>query len=392
MVGPPIDFYSSDTYHMSTLIGTYEYVLHSADLTWFNALWPKISFGIQFIQLKLDSTGLFDCTGTADWGRYTQGGHNTEANALAYRTLIVGSIMAGWAGDSSLASTLTSQAAALKTAVNSANWDASVGHVNLKKYTSKLLIVNRAFKDSDTDASVIPEDGNSLALYYDMASSSNFNSISNQLTTNWGPYGANCPEMTDNIVPYVESMEVKGHLGVGQATRALQLMRLSWGWYLNNPYGTGSTLPEGYLQDGTFGYRANAGYANDYSYMSHSHGWSTGPTHALSWYVVGIQLNNPGGGEWTLAPQFGDLTSAQGGYTTGNGSFSSGWTLQTGGYTVWYAMPPGTTGTLLFPGQNPVTVVIDGALISKRSLEVSNGVVTIKDQPGGNHTIVVTTS
>jgi hypothetical protein len=51
-------------------------------------------------------------------------------------------------------------------------------------------------------------------------------------------------------------MEVKGHLAARQATRALAFMRLSWGWYLNNPFGVNRTMIEGYLQDGTSGYLA----------------------------------------------------------------------------------------------------------------------------------------
>ena len=250
----------------------------------------------------------------------------------------------------------------------------------------------RAFKDSDTDASVHPEDGNSLALYYDMADSSYFKRISDQLVTNWGPIGAKCPEMTDNIVPYIESMEVKGHLAAYQATRALELMRLSWGWYLNNPNGTGSTCIEGYLQDGTFGYRANAGYSGDYSYTSHAHGWSTGPTHALSVYVLGLQLTLPGGSEWMLAPQFGDLTWVEGGYTTPLGKFSAKWELLgRTGYEMWYNVPAGTSGTLVLPGagsQAP-TVVLDGTKCSG-AYNASSKLVTIDGQSGGVHSITVT--
>ena len=378
MAGPPLNFYGSDTYHMSSIIGTYEYMLHGADTAFLKNNWVKIARAINWIAGKIDSTGLLDVTGTGDWGRYTQGGHNTEANALMYKTLMAGSAMATWTNDPTSAAKWASQAATLKAAINTAafNWDPSVG----------------AFKDSDTDASVYPEDGNSLALYYDMASSSYFQNISDQLTTNWGPIGAKCPEMTDNIVPYVESMEIKGHLAVRQATRALTLMRLSWGWYLNNPYGTGSTCIEGYLQDGSFGYRANAGYGLDYSYPSHAHGWSTGPTHALSTYVLGLQLTSPGGRNWTLAPQFGDLTSVEGGFTTPLGKFSATWKLDGNvGYVLGYDVPAGTSGTLVLPSSNrkAPNVTLDGSIYTNLVYEAAAGLVTVPDQSGGTHTVTV---
>ena len=378
MAGPPLNFYGSDTYHMSSIIGTYEYILHSADTEFLTSNWAKISLAINYIAGKIDSTGLLDVTGTADWGRYTQGGHNTEANALMYKTLIAGSVMANWTNDASSAVPWIAQAASLKANINTAayNWDPNVG----------------AFKDSDTDATVHPEDGNSLALYYDMSDSSYFQNISSQLTTNWGPIGAKCPELTDNIVPYVESMEVKGHLAVREATRALTLMRLSWGWYLNNPYGTGSTCIEGYLQDATFGYRANSGYGGDYSYPSHAHGWSTGPTHALSTYVLGLQLTSPGGKTWSLAPQFGDLTSVEGGYTTPLGKFSASWTLiGSEGYTLSYNVPRGTTGTVVLPASKPKIpkVTLDKTAYTDGTHDSTAGLVTISNQSGGTHTITV---
>ena len=307
MAGPPLNFYGSDTYHMSSFIGTYEYLLHSADMAFLTINWMAIVLAINWIMDKIDNTGLLHVTGTADWGRHRQGGHNTGANALMYRTLIIGNTMAIWMNDSSSSATWTSQAAILKAAINTAtfNWDPTVG----------------AFKDSDAEGSIHPEDGNSLALYYDIADPSYFQTISSHLTINWGPIGAKCPELADNIVPYAESMEVKGHLAARQASCALKLIRLSWGWYLNNPYGTGSTCIEGYSQDRTFGYRAKSGYGGDYSYTSHAHGWSTGPTHALSTYVLGLQLTSIGGKTWSLAPQFGDLTSVEVGYTTPLGKF-----------------------------------------------------------------------
>lgn len=111
-----------------------------------------------------------------------------------------------------------------------------------------------AFKDSSHCAAPFlhPQDGNSLALYYGLAASPHRASISTHLTKNWTPIGALCPELPNNICPFIESLEVKGHLAIYETKRALELMRLSWGWYLDNPDGTGSTCVEGYLADGTW--------------------------------------------------------------------------------------------------------------------------------------------
>ena len=225
-----------------------------------------------------------------------------------------------------------------------------------------------------------------MALAFSVAPSNATSSISTQLTTNWGVYGAVCPELPNNIVAYVESIEVKGHLQARQASRSLALMRLSWGWYLNLPFGTASTTIEGYLADGTFGYRDTTGYDNDYSYTSHAHGWGTGPTDALTTYVVGIQLVSPGGQEWSLVPQLGDLESVEGGITTGLGKFSAGWTATSGGISGWWVVPDGTTGTVVVESASEVT--IDGVAVTTTPLEGRNGLVSVIGS-GGSHNISV---
>jgi len=129
MAGPPLNFYGSDTYHMSSLIGTYEYVLYSGDMNFLTMNWNKVKSAINYVMRKLDGdSGLLYVTGSNDWGRSSQGGFNTAANALMFRTLITGSLMASWIHDEiSLGWEL--KAYVLKAAMNSAvfNWDPVVG-------------------------------------------------------------------------------------------------------------------------------------------------------------------------------------------------------------------------------------------------------------------------
>lgn len=126
--GPAINIYGSDTYHMATLMGTYDYFLWTNDKSWLNYIYPSFQNGMTFITQKIDSTGMLDVTGEQDWGRLKQGGHNTEANMLLYKILIGGSQLADWSGDSDSSSTWSSQAQTLKAAVNKANWDAGTGY------------------------------------------------------------------------------------------------------------------------------------------------------------------------------------------------------------------------------------------------------------------------
>jgi hypothetical protein len=254
-----------------------------------------------------------------------------------------------------------------------------------------LLIGLRAYKDSDVDGSIHPQDANSMALFFGVADPSYISSISTELTTNWCPYGSVAPELPYNLIGFGQSWEIKGHIVAGQATRGLDLIRTAWGWYLNNAYGTASTCIEGYLANGTFGYRYNEGYGNDFSYTSHAHGWSTGPVDALTTYIVGLQLTGPGGSTWTLAPQFGDLTSAEAGFTTPLGKFQASWTVNNGGYDLSWNVPSGTSGTLVLPASSSgCTVQIDGQDVQTQGLyDGTSQTITISGSAGSHSATVV---
>lgn len=130
MVGPPINFYGSDTYHMATLIGTHDYILHSNDLAFMNSNWVGYVKAMTFITSKIDQTGMLSVTGSANWGRAaSEVGHTTDGNMLLYRCLMTGSSLANWTGHNDLITTYTGLATKLKAAVNDPanNWDSAVG-------------------------------------------------------------------------------------------------------------------------------------------------------------------------------------------------------------------------------------------------------------------------
>ena len=248
-----------------------------------------------------------------------------------------------------------------------------------------------AFRNNPTlNSSIHPEDANSMALYFNATSSaSRASNISSYLRTNWGPIGAITPELPSNIVPFIESFEVKGHFAIRQTQLALDLIRLSWGWYLENPYGTGSSCIEGYYADGSFRY-ANDGYDDAGSYPSHAHGWSTGPTDALTSFLLGLTVTAPGGSQWLLAPQFGDLKSVEGGFTAGLGKFSAGWNLTDEGYVLWYDVPRNSMGEVVLPCTTlNVSIVLDEGEVGCGAFNAMSGLTTFDQASGGQHTITV---
>ena len=351
--GPPLSQLGSDTYHMWTMIGTYNYYLYTNDSTFLSLNWQGYQIAMGYITGKIDNSSLLNVTGIRDWGRWQQGFHNTEANTILYHTLLTGSNLATWQQNSSLASTWTAIANTLGAAINTKCFDVSYG----------------AYKDNDTTTALHPQDANSLSLFFSLAPNTSIPSISTRLTENWTPIGPASPELPLNVVPFITSFELLGRFNVRDTSRALDLLRITWGWIVNNPNSTESTVIEGYLTNGTFGYRSSRGYDYDPSYVSHSHGWSSGPTSALTNFVVGLDVVEPMGKVWTLEPQMGDLTSVEAGFMTGLGAFQASWQNSSTMLDGTWSTPAGTTGTLILPGNQVSSVVMNGSNIDIREAD-----------------------
>jgi hypothetical protein len=376
--GPPLLQQNSDTYHMWTMIGTYNYMLYKNDSAFVQRNWEKYLKAMNFIYGKIDASGLLNQTGTRDWARWQTGFNNTEANVILYHTLTSSAKLALWINDTTDAVDLwTQRAVALRNAINQHCFDPGYG----------------AFRDNATSTTLYPQDANSMAVLFGVvnASSTTASSISARLTDNWSSIGAVAPELPENISPFISSFEIQAHLTVGETDRALNLIRRSWGWYANNRNGTGSTVIEGYRVDGTFGYRSERGYGYDPSYVSHAHGWSSGPTSALTEFVVGLSITGPAGSTWSLKPQFGDLKRAEAGFMTGLGKFQAKWEKNSSGYSLNFQTPISTAGVVHLPmpqSNDSTTVIINGKEIgeSQYTLDPKHAVLELS---GGNYDVKV---
>ena len=342
--GPPwTNMPSSDTYHLWALLGTSTYYQYSGDKAWLDQIWAKYKAGMAHIRGKVDANNLLNVTGTADWARSNQGGENIQANAVMYATLLGGVNLATAEGDSALVTSLSSSAAALKTAANQRLWDASAG----------------LYRDNPTEKSLYPQDGNSLAVWYGLTDSAAKNtSISGKLAGRWNSLGAITPEWNGNVHPFAGGMEVAAHFAANDDDVALDQIRRTWGYMLNSPIGTKSTMWEGIS--------AGGGLAYGGSFMSLAHGWSTGPTAWLTYDVLGLK---PGAnaGQYDFVPHPGDLTNVEGRITLPQGAVNANWqhNADTGNYTAHLVSPAGSTGRIGVPkaGGNAVKVSVNGATV-----------------------------
>jgi Bacterial alpha-L-rhamnosidase 6 hairpin glycosidase domain len=342
--GPQFNTYGSDTYHTWTLVGTASYYTYSADKAWLDSIWNQYELGMSFITAKIDSSGLLNVTGTNDWARGDQGGRNIEANAILYHALTGGATLAGVEGDNADATTWTQLAANIKSAANAQLWNPAVG----------------LYRDNP-GSTLYPQDGNSLAVWYGLTDSQAKNTtISTTLAARWEHYGALTPEKNNGgaIGTFPGSMESQAHFVAGDNTGALALIRREWGYMLNAPIGTNSTFWEGMRYDGSFDYGG--------PYMSAAHGWATGPTSALTFYVLGL-MPTAANGHYDFVPHAGDLTDVSGNITTPRGSVTGSWnyTASASTFTENLTSPSGTTGTVGIPtyGSSALTVKVNNATV-----------------------------
>jgi hypothetical protein len=364
--GPPINAVGSDTYISWSLIGTHTVYLYTGDLDFVQQVWANYTFALDFLQSQVDDTGLMNVpvAFSNDWGRVGGQGHNSAANSLLYETLIVAAELATALGNTSLAEAYAANASSVKAAFNDLLWDEEAG----------------LFRDNET-TTLHPQDGNSLAVLFNLTNNaSQIQSVSDGLTQFWTPIGPLSPELNDTIIPFVGGFELQAHFIAGQGERALDLMRREWGYILETNLSVHSTMLEGFTANGSLGYRSAAGYDFDHSYTSHAHGWATGPTLSLTFFVVGLTVTSPQGATWSIAPVLSGLTAAQGGFETGLGWFGANWTLTDNTtFTLTIDTPSGTSGTVTLPAAGKVEV--DG-----KNTEV-NGVVL--NLTGGSHVIVL---
>ncbi|KAF2006935.1 glycoside hydrolase family 78 protein [Amniculicola lignicola CBS 123094] len=145
------------------------------------------------------------------------GGHNIETNAIFYSTLNQGIMLAEALND-------THEAVA-----NARLWNATAG----------------MYVDNET-TTLMPQDRNSWAVTSNLTqNSSQIEAISAKLAQRWTQYGAPTPEAVDAISPFTSGFELPAHFLVGNATAGLELMRMQWGFRLDNPRVTNSTFTEG---------------------------------------------------------------------------------------------------------------------------------------------------
>lgn len=353
----------SDTYHMYSLIGIADHFTYTGSLQYVEEKWDQWVAGLNYSLSTIDDSGMANITYSNDWLRFGMGGHNIEANSILYYTIQQGIILGKAVGaEESMLDSWARAGEGIKDAANRLLWNETAGF----------------YHDNET-TTLAPQDGNVWAVYANLTDSPEKNElISTNLASRWTDYGAPSPEAGNAVSPFISSFELQAHFLANNASAALELTRKQWGFMLDDERMTNSTFMEGYQADGAFHY---APYNND-PRISMSHGWATGPTSVLTFYIAGLHLQSDGGRTWEVYPRLGDLKFVDAGFSTRVGTFSALVNASEGVVTAMeFATPAGTIGNVRLPG-------LSGSLRSSNgsSITLANGEAL--NVPGGSYKLV----
>lgn len=352
--GPPMGTIHefSDTYHMHTLLGVYNYVLYSGDLKWLQDHWNRYIVALHVSIAKVDETGLMHVTSSADWLRPGMGGHNVEATSILYDVLQKSIELASFISDH--------RSEAQPGGLWSKTADKiRAGVERLDCPHAGLFADNIEDRKCGGSNEVLPQDGNSWLLVAGVLNPSDPRrlNVSRNLRSRWTKYGAPAVEAPNIISPFASSFELQAHCAVGNYDSAVELMELMWGYMLDGPGMTNSTLLEGYRIDGSVGYPAYTYPARN----SHCHGWSTGPTMVLLTSILGIKFTAPLGQSYKISPHRTKwLSHVEGGFSTSLGKFTVKLKVMVGkggrrAEVLQVLTPTGTSGTVTWGGNEAVS-------------------------------------
>jgi hypothetical protein len=332
-------------------------------------------------QTKLLSKGFGVSGGYGDYAFIGRTGPVTYYNALYVLALQNAATIANFLSNDTDAARWTSRAQLVSAAINTYNFDSSVG----------------AFYDGtcgDSYCNTHAQDGNSLSIVTGVANSSRANSVLSYLSqANARPYGNAFYDndvvsggYSQRVYAFISYFEIEARFIAGQADTALEEIRRLYGWMSTHD-------PEITQWEGI----GPNGQPYEGAYTSMAHGWSTGIVPVLTNYILGVIPSGPGFSIYTIKPVPGDIEWAKGVVPTPKGPITVNWQQKKGSglFFLTATAPAGTQGTIYVPVSNTsVPVYLDSIHIPnsahKRDFEEGGvGYVSVSISDSLTHTISV---
>ncbi|HVU60121.1 MAG TPA: alpha-L-rhamnosidase C-terminal domain-containing protein [Mycobacteriales bacterium] len=341
----------STSYSLAVIPAVYNYFRFTADAAFVRAHWAAVLRQMRWDATQTAPDGLVkvDATDDASWNLEMISGELTYVNALYVLALDDAAKLAHVVGDHTDASAWRHTALAVKRTVNRELWNPRT-HV----YDAGTTLRDNYVQDANVTAILAGIPGRSRARQILAV-------LARKLHTRFGPLVAARPAPTAyklDISPYMGSFNVLADFATGRAGAALGLIRQEWGYMVDHD--PGGVEWERIQLDGLPA-GGSLGAVSD----SMAHAWSTGPTPALSEYVLGVSPAAPGFASWQVSPQPAGLRWAQGTVPTPHGPISVRWRRpRTGEFVMTVHSPPGEHGTVSVPTDSRhATLARDGVVI-----------------------------
>lgn len=341
----------STSYSLAVIPAVFNYYRFTGDGGFVRKHWPAVLRQMRWDATHTASDGLIkvDTTDNASWNLEMVSGELTYVNALYVLALDDAARLARTLGDKADAATWTHAAAAVKATINRELWNPKT-HV----YDASTTLRDNYIQDANVTAILagVPSRSRSREILA---------VLSRKLHTRFGPLVAAKPAPKAyklDISPYMGSFNVLADFATGRTAAALALIRQEWGYMVNRDPGGVEwerIQPNGIPAGGSLGTVSD----------SLAHAWSTGPTPALSEYVLGVAPAAPGFTRWQVAPRPAGLTWAQGVVPTPHGAISVRWRRPNrDAFVLTVRAPKDETGTVSIPISGAATTVArDGDVI-----------------------------
>ena len=330
-------------YSIYFVTNLYTYYLYTGDLGFVRQEWPVVQNELAYLLSNTNAQHLIVTTGFdgLNWHLdFPPPGTVTQVDIHYYAALSEAAQMADALGQSNVAAGYNAEAALVKDAINATLFDSTTGLYDI----------------SDSLRGPAAQDVNAFAILFGVAPTDQWNSILQKLKA--ALYTANGPLAFDPssgftviISPFSSSFEVWARFEAGDAAGAVSLIRTEWGhMQKGQPFYSGGTWE-----------RMTPDAVPDSIATSLAHGWGSGPTSALSKYVLGVRPVSPGYKTWLVEPQPGDLTWAKGRVPTPYGPIEVRWEKEGNEFILRVEVPEGTSGTVGVPvSESPGMLLVNG--------------------------------
>jgi alpha-L-rhamnosidase len=346
----PSTYYYSLSYSIYFVTSLYEYYLYTGDQDLVRWAWPVVQKDLAYVHNTTNAQHLVvtDASNDSDWHPHDQSkltGTVTEFNALYYHALREAARLAEAIGHEDVGAGYEAEATLVKKAINTTLFDATTGLYDI----------------SDQLRGPVAQDANAMAVLFGVAPRNQRSAILQRLAaaldTANGPlaFSPGSTILSQIISPFISSFDAWARFENGDADGALALIRTVWGHMRQgSPYYSGGVW-EALAPDGSPATRESAGG----TFCSLAHGWASGPTSALSKYVLGVRPIQPGYKTWSIEPQPGDLSWAEGRVPTPYGPIAVAWQKTSQGFRLEIDVPAGTNGTVGVPTSSSTDAVTD---------------------------------